>query len=68
MRGRIGAALNAFLNLGTIGALVLSGPILDWLGSRRLLVVAGVAALLLIALFSPAVIRSDGSKTQEKSA
>ena len=67
MRGRIGAALNAFLNLGTIGALVLSGPILDWLGSRRLLMVAGVAALLLIAIFSPAVIRADGSKTQEKS-
>ena len=67
MRGRIGAALNAFLNLGTIGALVLSGAVLDWLGSRRLLVVAGFGALFLIALFSPAVIRSDGSKTQERS-
>ena len=59
MRGRIGAALNAFINLGTIGALIVSGPILDWLGTRRLLVVAGLAALLLIALFSPAVIREE---------
>ncbi len=61
MRGRIGAALNAFINLGTIGALIVSGPILDWLGTRRLLVVAGLAALLLIALFSPAVIREEKS-------
>ena len=59
MRGRIGAALNAFINLGTIGALIISGPILDWLGTRRLLIVAGLAALLLIALFSPAVIREE---------
>ena len=59
MRGRIGAALNAFINLGTIGALIVSGPILDWLGTRRLLVVAGLAALLLISLFSPAVIREE---------
>lgn len=42
MRGQIGAALSAFLNLGTIRALLLSGSILDWLGIRRLLVVAGV--------------------------
>ena len=48
MRGRIGAALNAFINTGMIGALLISGPILDWLGARKLLAVAGVAALLLI--------------------
>ncbi len=59
MRGRIGAALNAFINIGTIGALIISGPILDWIGSRKLLVVAGVAALILVTVFSPPVIRDE---------
>ncbi len=57
MRGRIGAALNAFINVGMVGSLLLSGPLLDWLGTRRLLFIAGIAALVLIASFSPALFR-----------
>ncbi len=65
MRGRIGAALNAFINLGMIGALLISGPLLDWLGTRKLLAVAGIAALLLIGIFSPALFREKAMVTEE---
>ena len=58
MRGRIGSALNAFLNLGMIASLLITGPLLDWLGTRKVLAVAGVGALLLVALLSPATFKA----------
>ena len=57
MRGRIGSALNGFFNLGMIGALLLSGVLLEWLGTRRLLLCAGIEALVLVALLSPATLK-----------
>ena len=54
MRGRIGAALNGFMNIGMITSLLASGPLLDWLGVRKLLFLAGILALVLIGVLSPA--------------
>ena len=65
MRGRIGAALNAFINLGMIGALLISGPMIDWLGTRKLLFVAGIAALVVLALFSPSIFRDRVAISEE---
>jgi len=53
MRGRIGAALNGFMNIGMIVSLLASGPILDWLGVRRALLAAGLLAIVLVGSFSP---------------
>ena len=57
MRGRIGSALNAFFNLGMIGALLLSGVLVQLLGTRRLLFCAGIEALVLVAILSPATLK-----------
>ena len=57
MRGRIGSALNAFFNLGMIGALLLSGVLVELLGTRRLLFCAGIEALVLVAILSPATLK-----------
>ena len=57
MRGRIGSALNAFFNLGMIGALLLSGVLVELLGTRRLLLCAGIEALALVAILSPATLK-----------
>ena len=65
MRGRIGAAINAFINIGMIGALLISGPLIDWLGTRKLLFVAGIAALLVLAVFSPAIFEDKVSVSEE---
>ncbi|MEI6219935.1 MAG: MFS transporter, partial [Actinomycetes bacterium] len=65
MRGRIGAALNAFINLGMIGALLISGPLIDWLGTRKLLLVAGLAALVILAVFGPAIFHDEVPASEE---
>ena len=57
MRGRIGAALNGFINSGMIGSLLLSGPLLDWLGTRKLLFLAGSLAIILVVILSPATFK-----------
>ena len=57
MRGRIGAALNGFINIGMIGSLLLSGPLLDWLGTRKLLFLAGSLAIILVVILSPATFK-----------
>ncbi len=65
MRGRIGAAINAFINVGMIGSLVVSGPLIDWLGTRKLLFVAGIAALLTLGALSPAVLRGPVTVSEQ---
>ena len=65
MRGRIGAALNAFINLGMIGALLISGPLIDWLGTRKLLLVAGIAALIILTVFGPAIFHGELPAAEE---
>ena len=57
MRGRIGAALNGFINIGMIASLLLSGPLLDWLGTRKLLFLAGTLAIILVVILSPATFK-----------
>ena len=64
MRGRIGAALNGFINIGMIGSLLVSGPLLDWVGTRKLLFFAGALAALLVAIFSPATFREPTLKPE----
>ena len=63
MRGRIGAALNGFINIGMIGSLLLSGPLLDWLGTRKLLFLAGALAIFLVVILSPATFKQPDSVT-----
>jgi len=61
MRGRIGAALNGFINTGMIASLLLSGPLLDLLGTRKLLFLAGSLAIVLVVILSPATFKQPDS-------
>jgi MFS family permease len=63
MRGRIGAALNGFMNIGMIASLLASGPLLDWLGVRRLLFLAGALAIVLVGILSPATFKEAAKGT-----